>query len=205
MNSRKEPATSAYFCVPHQRATYIGRDAVRAAIRRLPDRKGVRGYRCDFSENGWHHGHLPTPVVKGDTTAGEFSPHSGPRINKGPNQQGTTAYRATTPLVLAAKTVHRLAELTGLPIIWVWTTRKAQHDTAWFTTANDLHGTYDWNTGQWSFYPADQDRCNQSCDILFAHGATPEQATARADELRRDPDRGWYSRPRWNTSGRPRE
>lgn len=62
------------WCEPHSKRCYITRSEAREVIRRVPERKGMREYRCDAYPDStyWHIGHLPGPVRRGAKTMREW-------------------------------------------------------------------------------------------------------------------------------------
>lgn len=58
-------------CDEHRdKRLYQTKKAAKGAIRKLADRKGMREYRCR-TRDGWHIGHMPQEVLRGDRTIRE--------------------------------------------------------------------------------------------------------------------------------------
>lgn len=60
------------FCEIHQKKAFQ-KAAAKAAIRQMPDHKGMREYRCGHL-NLWHVGHLPQVVLDGELSAAQVYP-----------------------------------------------------------------------------------------------------------------------------------
>lgn len=60
--SGTEPYDVTGYCDQHQKITYLSRAAAR---RRSKMMTGVRPYRCEFNDQFWHIGHLPTLIRQG--------------------------------------------------------------------------------------------------------------------------------------------
>lgn len=64
------------FCEIHGKKAFFKADA-KKAIRNMPDRKGMREYRCGLLDL-WHVGHLPRVVLEGEMSAADVYPRPRP-------------------------------------------------------------------------------------------------------------------------------
>lgn len=60
------------YCDTHGKALFTSRKLARRFLRRLPNRDGIREYRCTEVDGMWHCGHLPQSVRSGRCTADEI-------------------------------------------------------------------------------------------------------------------------------------
>jgi hypothetical protein len=58
------------FCEVHKKKTFTKENA-KKLLRVLPHREGTSRYRCTVVDRGWHVGHLPEAVRRGDVTRHE--------------------------------------------------------------------------------------------------------------------------------------
>lgn len=65
----------AFRCEKHGKHTWLDRKIAKQVIRSMrwggADVSGMREYRCDVYEGGWHVGHMPPAVIEGKRTASE--------------------------------------------------------------------------------------------------------------------------------------
>lgn len=53
------------WCPKHEKKIYAERKLARRAIRQMHE-KGMSAYPCDEVAGGWHVGHMPPEVLRGD-------------------------------------------------------------------------------------------------------------------------------------------
>lgn len=59
------------WCAHHRKRAFTKGNAKKVR-RMLPKAEGMCVYQCRFIQGGWHTGHLPKQVVRGEVTRGEW-------------------------------------------------------------------------------------------------------------------------------------